>query len=59
MLYDLACTRSLAGELDESEDFLRRSIESGYRMFDHMESDPDLRNLRESGRLSQVLMEYR
>ena len=59
VLYDLACTRSLAGNLDESEDFVRRAIESGFREFDHMESDPDLRNLRESGQLSLVLMDYR
>jgi tetratricopeptide (TPR) repeat protein len=59
VLYDLACTRSLAGDLDESEVFLRRSIESGFRNFSHMDSDPDMRNMREDGRLSRVLKEYR
>ena len=59
VLYDLACTRALAGNLDESEKLLRRAIDSGFRRFDHMESDPDMRNLRQSGQLSRVLMDYR
>jgi tetratricopeptide (TPR) repeat protein len=59
VLYDLACTRSRAGDLDESEKYLRRAIESGFTMFGHMEVDPDLRNLRKEGRLSRVLRDYR
>ena len=59
VLYDLACTRALSGNLDESEELLRRAIDSGFRNFDHMESDPDMRNLRQSGQLSRVLMDYR
>jgi tetratricopeptide (TPR) repeat protein len=57
VLYDLACTRSLAGDLDGSVAYLRRAIDAGYRDFGHMASDPDMRNLRESGRLSEVLRE--
>jgi len=59
VLYDLACTRSLAGDLDESEKYLRQAIASGFTMFGHMEIDPDMRNLRKEGRLSEVLMDYR
>jgi hypothetical protein len=59
VLYDLACTRSLADDFDASEDYLRRAIEAGYRNWQHMESDPDLRKLRESGRFSELLREYR
>jgi len=59
VLYDLACTRSLADDLDASETFLRQAIEAGYRNWQHMESDPDLRKLRESGRFSELLREYR
>ena len=59
LLYDLACARSRAGDLDESEKYLRQAIESGYRMFGHMETDPDLRNLRMEGQLPSVLADYR
>ena len=59
VLYDLACTRSLAGDLDESAAFLRRSIEAGFQTWGTMETDPDLRALRESGRFAEVLKEYR
>jgi len=59
LLYDLACTRSRSGNLDQSEEFLRRSIDAGFTKFGHMESDPDLRNLREEGRLSKIISEYR
>jgi hypothetical protein len=59
VLYDLACTKSLAGNLDESEEFLRRAIAAGYREFNHMETDPDLRALRQDGRLSEVLKDFR
>ncbi len=59
ILYDLACTRSLAGDLDGSTDFLKRSIEAGFRTWALMETDPDLRALRESGQFAEVLREYR
>jgi hypothetical protein len=59
ILYDLACTRSLAGDLDGSVEFLERAIEAGFRMWSLMETDPDLRALRESGRFAAVLKEYR
>ena len=59
VLYDLACTRSLAGELSESERLLRAAVEAGYTEWQHMEIDPDLRNLRESGRFAAVMREVR
>jgi len=59
VLYDLACTRSLAGDLDGSVEFLRRAIEAGFRTWGLMETDPDLRALRASGRFAEVLKEYR
>jgi hypothetical protein len=57
--YDLACVHSLSGDIDAAETWLRRAIEAGYRDWVHMESDPDLRQLRESGRFASVLREYR
>ena len=59
VLYDLACARSLAGELGESEAYLRRAIEAGFRHWQSIDSDPDLRNLRKSGRFATVMREYR
>jgi len=58
LLYDLACARSIAGDLDASEAHLRSAVEAGFREWDLMENDPDLRNLRESGRYSAVVQEY-
>ncbi len=59
LLYDLACTRSLAGDVAASEGYLRQAIEAGFKDWGHMETDADLRNLRASGRFSEVLQEYR
>jgi len=59
VLYDLACTRSLGDDLEASESYLRRAIAAGYLNFTHMETDPDLRNLRESGRFATVVREHR
>jgi len=59
LLYDLACVRSMEGDLDGSMVRLRESIEAGYRRWEHMEVDPDLRNLRESGRFAELMREYR
>jgi hypothetical protein len=59
VLYDLACLASLSEEIDSAESYLRQSIAAGFDNYGHMETDPDLRNLRENGRLSEVLAEYR
>lgn len=59
LLYDLACARSLGGDMDGSAEFLRRSIEAGFRQWEHMETDADLRALRESGRFAAVLRPFR
>jgi len=59
LLYDLACSHSLGGDLDGSEAYLRRAIEAGFRNWQHIEADPDLRHLREAGRLGAVVQESR
>lgn len=58
VLYDLACARSLEGDLDASQDFLRQAIEAGFTRWEHMEIDPDLRNLREGGQFAELAAEY-
>jgi hypothetical protein len=55
ILYDLACTRSLAEDLDRSAELLEAAWLAGYRDANHMEIDSDLRNLRESGKFSEVM----
>ncbi len=57
VLYDLACARSLADDLEASEGYLRSAIRAGFRSWAHMDSDPDLRKLRESGRFAVVMRE--
>ena len=58
VLYDLSCARSLAEDIPSSEEYLRAAIEAGFRNWRVIETDSDLRNLRESGRFSEVLREY-
>lgn len=58
VLYDLACAYSLGGELERSAEFLERAVRAGFVRWDHIESDGDLRNLRESPLFSEVLRNY-
>lgn len=57
-LYDLACTRSLAGDLQVSADYLGRAYLAGYRDRTHIAADSDLRNLRESEYFSEVMQRF-
>ena len=54
-LYDLACTRSLAGDLEVSAGYLERAYFAGFRDRPHIIADTDLRNLRESEYFSEVM----
>jgi hypothetical protein len=55
VLYDLACTRSLLADEDGSADYLTRAWEAGFRDRSKIEADADLRHLRETGKLSEVM----
>jgi tetratricopeptide (TPR) repeat protein len=57
-LYDLACTRSLAGDLEVSAGYLERAYLAGFRNRGHIASDADLRNLRESEHFSRVMQRF-
>ncbi|HZN53678.1 MAG TPA: hypothetical protein VFB67_00015 [Candidatus Polarisedimenticolaceae bacterium] len=57
VLYDLACVRSLAGDPATSAQYLRRAWEGGFRNPEKIQSDPDLRNLRESPRFAAFMSE--
>lgn len=58
VLYDLACARSLANDLPASEEYLRAALEAGFKQWNLMEADADLRNLRESGRFATLMQEF-
>lgn len=53
--YNLACSYSLMGQLDESIMTLEHAISLGYRDFDHMVKDPDLENLRKDARFRRLI----
>ncbi len=46
--YNLACSFSLLKRLDEALDALKQSVALGYRDFEYVQHDPDLRALRQS-----------
>jgi hypothetical protein len=58
LLYDLACTRSLAGDVDQSASYLERAIRAGFRRWELITADPDLRKLRESPKFAEVMREF-
>lgn len=46
VFYNLACSYSLAGEFDQAANALEKSLELGYRDFEWLAKDPDLKPLR-------------
>jgi hypothetical protein len=50
--------RLLEANMEGSASRLREAIEAGYRAWPHIETDPDLRALRESRRFAEVMREY-
>jgi len=46
--YNVACSESLLGNLDEALSYLNQSIDKGYRNLSHMKSDEDLDNIRQT-----------
>ena len=46
VFYNLACSYSLAGEMDFAVRALEKAIELGYRDFEWLAKDPDLKPLR-------------
>ena len=46
VLYDLACARSIVGDVAGSEVYLRRAWKAGFRDVSTIQVDADLRNLR-------------
>lgn len=55
VFYNLACSYSLIGELDDAYKSLKQSIEVGYDDVQYLNTDPDLRNLRSDDRYQKLL----
>ena len=53
--YNLTCSYSLLGRIDESLDALRTAIKLGYDDFDYLRRDPDLQALRQSPQFRRFL----
>ncbi len=53
--YNLACSLSLLGKIEEALSALSRAIYLGYDDFDYIKQDPDLNNLREDRRFDKLL----
>jgi len=54
--YNLACSLSLLGDLEEAFDALERAIDVGYTDYSFMLGDPDLGNLRKDPRFPQIIL---
>jgi len=54
VLFNLACSLSLAGELEPAIDELLRALEAGYRDIDWMLKDPDLAAARKDPAFGKV-----
>lgn len=57
--YNIACAHSLAGNAEEALDWLSRSLEAGFRDFQHARADPDLLLLRDDPRFEGILRSRR
>ena len=46
VFYNIACSYSLSGEMDHAVDALEKALQLGFRDFDWLARDPDLKKLR-------------
>ena len=54
VLFNLACSYSLTDQFERGIETLRKAIEFGYRDFDWLRRDPDLRKLRKHALFAQI-----
>ena len=54
VLYNLACSYSLTDQLDRGLETLRKAVEFGYRDFNWLRRDPDLKKLRKHPQFSEL-----
>jgi tetratricopeptide (TPR) repeat protein len=55
--YNLACSYSLSGKIDDAFVALKKAIALGYKDFYHLDNDPDLFSLRDDSRYKQMISE--
>lgn len=48
VLYNLACSYSLIGDIEKSFKAIKRSLSLGYDELEHLQKDDDLKNLRQN-----------
>ena len=53
--YDLACIRSLRGQIEPAFHYLEKSIRLGFGNVEHIKRDDDLTNLRDDPRFEEML----
>lgn len=53
--YNLACSYSMLNRVDESIAALRKALDLGYRDFNHLLNDDDLKNVRKDARFHELL----
>jgi len=55
VLYNLACSLSLTGEIDEALEALREAVGCGWRDFALLKRDPDMANVRKDPRWDELV----
>ncbi len=56
--YDAACLYSIMGETEKSLGYLRKSLELGFRRFNHIRRDSHLENIRKTAEFETLMEEY-
>lgn len=59
VFYNLACSYSLAGDFDQAANALEKSLELGYRDFEWLAKDPDLKPLRAHAAFNDLKLKIR
>lgn len=57
--YNLACSQTLLGKIDEALVSLTKAISLGYQDFEWMLKDPDLHNLRNNSVFNQLVVDLK
>lgn len=52
--YNLACSYSLLGKVNEAVEALKKAVELGYNDFEYMNTDPDLATIRKDKRYIKI-----
>lgn len=53
--YNLACSYSMLNRIDEAVAALRKALDLGYKDFNHLLKDEDLKNVRNDARFRELL----